>query len=84
MPIFSVPDRVNKSGLCSFKEKSDVNTVVPVLAVSYSDIDPVIVASVAQHDVNLSLIDFCTPHKLFKTDDPELQKIIDLYKVSRN
>lgn len=81
------PDRTVCYGLLEFgpltEGKNDANTVIPVLAVRYSDMDPMVAASVAQQDVNLSLTDFCIQNKLVN-DDPELKKLVDLYKMNRN
>ena len=65
-------------------ERNTDSTVIPLVNVPSSEMNPMIAALVAQHDANFTLIDYCIKNKIFHNDDPESKKLLDVWRMTRN
>jgi hypothetical protein len=66
------------------KQKDDVESDIPLLNIPYSEMEPMVAADVLHHDNIISMVDYCIKNRILDADDPELKKLLDLYRMSRN
>jgi hypothetical protein len=67
-----------------YEEKGVMKDNVPLLDISYSEMEPIFAAQVSQADHIISMVEYCINNKIAGDEDMKLRKLLDCYRMSRN